>query len=469
MTAFCSPAGANFHRDLCRPAEAAAERTRGGSLVIPASIPDNPDPVVTTTGMPLVVIGINHRTAPVELREKVVFAGEELPEALQELTTVPGVRESLIVSTCNRTELYCVTDAGHAPLVHWLARWHGLAAHHLDSGGALYRLQGPDAVQHLFAVACGLDSLVLGEPQILGQLKDAYRSALEQQVTGPYLNRALQTAFSVAKRVRTQTRIGANAVSVASAAVSLARTVFERFSDHTALLVGAGETIALAARHLHANGLRRMIIANRSLDRAQELAAEFNGFAIEIGALATHLPEADIVISSTASPTPVITLDAVRAAVRARRRKPMFMVDIAVPRDIEAEVATLEDVYLFTIDDLQNVVNENLESRREAARDANQMLAAETEQFALQLKTLHAVPAIRQLRQEADQIRSHTADQARRMLAAGRDPQEVMEFLGGTLTNRLLHGPIQRLRDAAESGDTQLLEAARALFNTDSE
>ena len=265
----------------------------------------------------------------------------------------------------------------------------------------------------------------------------------------------MQTAFSVAKRVRTQTRIGANAVSVASAAVALARTVFEDFADHTALLVGAGETIALAARHLHANGLRRMIVANRSLERAQELAQEFNGFAIGIDALATHLAEADIVISSTASPTPVITFDAVRAALRARRRKPMFMVDIAVPRDIEPEVAKLEDIYLFTIDDLQSVVNENLASRREAARDANDMLAAEIAQFEQQLKTLDAVPTIRQLRDEAESVRAQTVDQARRMLAAGRDPQEVMEFLARTLTNRLMHGPSQRLREAAERGESR--------------
>jgi len=414
--------------------------------------------------MPLVVIGINHRTAPVEIREKVVFAGEELPEALQELTTVPGVRESLIVSTCNRTELYCVTDVDTSILVHWLAGWHDLSALHLETGGALYRFRGTAAVQHLFSVACGLDSLVLGEPQILGQLKDAYRAAMEQGVTGPYLNRAMQTAFSVAKRVRTQTRIGANAVSVASAAVSLARTMFERFSDHTALLVGAGETITLVARHLHANGLRRLIIANRSQERAQSLAAEFNGSAIDLDALAAHLPEADIVVSSTASPTPLITVEAVRAAVRVRRRKPIFMVDIAVPRDIEAGIAELQDVYLFTIDDLQNVVNENLESRRAAAKDASQMLAAETARFELQLKTLHAVPAIRQLRDEAEQIRDQTAAQARRMLAAGRDPQEVVEFLGGTLTNRLLHGPIQRLRDAAGRGEEDLLETTRVLF-----
>jgi glutamyl-tRNA reductase len=514
------------------------------SLVIAAPFPDNPQRL-RHTGMPLVVLGINHRTAPVEIREKVVFSGQELPQALRELTSLPGVRESLIVSTCNRTELYCWTDpaavqvgdaagslapdeadslaenavvhlAGGAPagvagayapgaparkmpghvrgraadpapghhtppagtelalavsiepaLARWLANWHGLAEHELDLGSVLYGLQGTAAVQHVFSVACGLDSLVLGEPQILGQLKDAYRAALDQRTTGPYLNRTMQTAFSVAKRVRTQTRIGASAVSVASAAVSLAKTVFERFADHTALLVGAGDTIALAARHLHANGLGRMIVANRSLDRAQQLAAEFDGYAIGIEALPAHLPEADIVISSTASPTPVITRAAVQAALRARRRKPMFMVDIAVPRDIEPQVAELADVYLFTIDDLQNVVNENLESRREAARDASQLIAAEIEQFEQHMKILHAVPAIRQLREEAEQIREHTAQQARRMLAAGRDPREVVDFLSATLTNRLLHSPSQRLREAAERGDLELLEAARSLFGPD--
>jgi glutamyl-tRNA reductase len=417
--------------------------------------------------MPLLVIGINHRTAPVEIREKVVFAGEELPEALRELSGVCGVREALIVSTCNRTELYCFSEGEEQQLVSWLTGWHDLATHGLDIGGSLYRLQGTPAVQHVFSVACGLDSLVLGEPQILGQLKTAYRAALDQKVTGPHLNRLMQTAFSVAKRVRTQTQIGANAVSVASAAVALARQVFERFSEHTALLVGAGETIALAARHLHTHGLRRMIVANRSLDRAQELAQEFNGFAIGIDSLATHLAEADIVISSTASPTPVITFDAVRAALRARRRRPIFMVDIAVPRDIEPEVAQLEDIYLFTIDDLQNVVNENLASRREAAQDANGMLAQEIAQFEQQQKTLDAVPTIRQLRDDAETVRTHTVEQARRMLAAGRDPREVVDFLAATLTNRLLHGPSQRLREAAERGEVELLKAARALFVPD--
>lgn len=431
--------------------------------------------------MTFVVIGINHRTAPVDIREKVVFAGEELSEALRELVAVPGVRESVIVSTCNRTELYCFTDtppaadavadipvdAHEQPLVEWLVHWHDLASLDLDLNGTLYQFHGTAAVHHVFAVACGLDSLVLGEPQILGQLKEAYRAALEQGVTGPYLNRLLQTAFSVAKRVRTQTRIGASAVSVASAAVAMARTVFERFEQHTALLVGAGETIALAARHLHANGLRRMIVANRSLDRAQQLAAEFNGFAIQLDAIAAHLPEADIVISSTASPTPIIRFDAVRAALRTRKRKPIFMVDIAVPRDIEPEVAQLEDVYLFTIDDLQHVIHENIESRRAAARDATQIIAAEIALFEQQLKALDAVPTIRQLRDEADTLRAQTTEQARRMLATGRDPREVVEFLATTLTNRLLHGPSQRLREAAERGEVELLQAARALFAPD--
>lgn len=412
--------------------------------------------------MPFLVLGLNHRSAPVELREQVVFAGGDLATALGELGKLPGIRESVIVSTCNRTELYCHTDATAADPAEWLERKHGLDASRLRD--SLYRIEDTRAVAHVFSVAAGLDSMVLGEPQILGQIKEAYRVAQESGTTGPYLNRLMQATFSVAKRVRTQTRIGENAVSVASAAVSLARNVFADFGNHTALLVGAGETIELAARHLRANGLKRMIIANRSLERARQLAEEFNGSAITLEALADHLPEADIVISSTASPTPVISLEAARAAVRARKRRPIFMVDIAVPRDIEPEVAELEDVYLFTIDDLQNVVSENLESRREAARDADRLIATEVDRFEQQLKTLDAVPAIRQLRSEADAVKAQTLEQARKLLATGRDPQEVVEFLAATLTNRLMHGPSQRMREAAERGDADLIRTALELF-----
>ena len=411
--------------------------------------------------MSFLVIGINHRTAPVEIREKVVFAGAELPEALRELTQVPQVHEAVIVSTCNRTELYCYAE-DDAALAEWLAHWHDLASQHIET--SLYRLENARAVAHLFAVASGLDSMIIGEPQILGQLKDAYRAAQDSSATGPHLNRLFQAAFSVAKRIRTGTQIGSNSVSVAAAAVNLARTVFEHLGERTALLVGAGETIALAARHLASNGVKRMIVANRSLSNAQELAQEFSAYAITLDALGAHLPEADIVISSTASPVPIITYDAVKAALRARKRRPIFMVDIAVPRDIEARVAELEDVYFFTIDDLQTVVTENLESRRQAARDADQLIIAEVEHFEQQRKTLDAVPVIRQMREHADSVRTQTVEQAQRMLASGRDPKEVLEFLASTLTNRLTHTPSHRLRVAAEQGEADLIQAAAELF-----
>ena len=414
--------------------------------------------------MSLVVVGINHRTAPVEVRERVVFEPARVPEALRELASLPEVSESVIVSTCNRTELYCVTTDGTAELGQWLERYHqlGSSIHH-----CLYQLADMRAVAHAFSVASGLDSMVLGEPQILGQLKDAYRTAQESGTTGPVLNRLFQATFSVAKRVRTETQIGANAVSVASAAVAMAKTVFASFENRTALLVGAGETIALAARHLHADGLRRMIVANRSIDRARELAGEFQGFAIELDDIPAHLREADIVIASTASPNAIITREMAALALRARKRRPIFMVDIAVPRDIEPEVSELEDVYLFTIDDLQSVVNENMENRRQAAREADQLIASEVDRFELQLRTRGAAPTIRRLREEAEHARRHTLEQARRMLAHGRSTDEVLEFLSTTLTNRLIHAPSQRLRDAAESGDAEIIDTIAEIYRLD--
>jgi glutamyl-tRNA reductase len=414
--------------------------------------------------MSLVVVGINHRTAPVDVRERVVFEPARVPDALRELASLPPVEEAVIVSTCNRTEIYCVTQAGNAELGDWLQRYHqlGSSIHH-----CLYHLDDMKAVTHAFSVASGLDSMVLGEPQILGQLKDAYRTAQDTGTTGPVLNRLFQAAFSVAKRVRTETQIGANAVSVASAAVAMAKNVFANLENRTALMVGAGETIALAARHLHADGLRRMIVANRSIDRARELAAEFQGFAIGLDEIPVHLKEADIVVASTASPNAIITREMAVQALRARKRRPMFMVDIAVPRDIEPEVAELEDVYLFTVDDLQSVVNENMENRRQAAREADKMIASEVDRFELQLRTRGAAPTIRRLREEAEHVRQHTLEQARRMLAAGRATDEVIEFLSATLTNRLIHAPSQRLRDAAESGDDEIIRAIADIYRLD--
>ncbi|MGB5102295.1 MAG: glutamyl-tRNA reductase [Steroidobacteraceae bacterium] len=414
--------------------------------------------------MSIVVVGINHRTAPVEVRERVVFEPARMPDALRDLASRPDVRESVIVSTCNRTELYCVTENGGTELGKWLEQYHQLGA---SIDHCLYQMSDMRAVAHAFSVASGLDSMVLGEPQILGQLKDAYRTAQEAGTTGPTLNRLFQATFSVAKRVRTETQIGANAVSVASAAVAMAKTVFASFENRTALLVGAGETIALAARHLHADGLRRMIVANRSIDRARELAAEFQGFAIGLEEIPAHLREADILVASTASPNAIITREMTEQALRARKRRPIFMVDIAVPRDIETEVAGLEDVYLFTIDDLQSVVNENMENRRQAAREADQLIASEVDRFELQLRTRGAAPTIRRLREEAEHARQHTLEQARRMLAHGRSTEEVLEFMSTTLTNRLIHAPSQRLRDAAESGDAEIIETIAEIYRLD--
>jgi glutamyl-tRNA reductase len=414
--------------------------------------------------MPLVVVGINHRTAPLEVREKVVFDPSHLPTALRALAS-GGARENVIVSTCNRTELYCVLDSA-ADLGAWLENYHGVGR---TLAGSLYERHDAAAVGHAFAVASGLDSMVLGEAQILGQLKDAYRAAQASGTAGPMLNRLFQATFSVAKRVRTETRIGAHAVSVAYAAVSLARQIFAGFAQHTALLVGAGETIALAARHLQAQGIKRMIIANRSLDRAQALAAEFNASAITLDALPGHLAEADIVVCSTASPDPVITAAHVEAALTARRRRPMFMVDIAVPRDIEPAVADFEDVYLYTIDDLEGFVAQNLQARADEAGRARILIEEEVGRFMAGLRGQDAVPTIRELRSHAEAVRAQTLEHAARLLAGGRSPEDALVFLADTLTNRLLHAPTHQLRQAGETGDEPLVNAARRLFDLDAD
>ncbi len=413
--------------------------------------------------MSLVVLGLNHRTAPVEVRERIVFDAGRMPTALASLHALPGVQEALIVSTCNRTEIYCVGGSGADPLEGWLVA---------ESGGnrpiaeCLYRIEGPEAVRHVFSVAAGLDSLILGEPQILGQLKDSYRAAQKAGTSGALLNRLFQTTFSVAKRVRSETAIGASAVSVAFAGIQLARRIFAGFERHTALLVGAGEMIELAARHLHAQKIGRMIIANRSANRAERLAEGLQASAISLDALATHLPAADIVVSSTARPGLVIGLDAVQKALEQRRHRPMFMLDLAVPRDIDPRVGALEDAYLYTIDDLRQVVDENVKARQEEAAVARRLIDVQVAEFMAGLKVLDAVPMIRELRGQAEAARDQTLEQARRLLAAGHPPEAVLEQLASTLTNRLLHAPSTALRDAAERGDATLADAAARLFRS---
>jgi glutamyl-tRNA reductase len=407
------------------------------------------------------ILGINHKTAPVALREKVAFSEDRLISALRALRQENGVAEVVILSTCNRTEVYWSGSASGEELSQWLERHHG---NELDLAPSLYNHQESGAVEHAFSVASGLDSMVLGEAQILGQLKDAYRVAQETGSTGPVLNKLFQAAFSAAKRVRSETRIGANAVSLASATVSLARRVYSDLSAHSALLIGAGEMNALTARHFMSAGVKRMVIANRTLERAQSLAAEINAYAVGLTDLDKELAQADIVISCTASPTPLVTKRAVEAAIRARRRRPIFMVDMAVPRDIETEVADLEDVYLFSIDDLQQLVNENMQQREVAAGGARQVIAEEVNRFLADSRAQDAGPAIRALRQQAEGIRQQTVEQARRMVAAGKSSDEVIEYLANTLTNRLLHAPTQALRQASELADMALAEAVTKLL-----
>ena len=413
--------------------------------------------------MPFFILGINHQTAPVDVREKMAFNREQLPGALSQLAKLPGVEEAVVLSTCNRTEIYCATrDASPLPVLDWLA---GMRA--ADDPGVrerFYAHEERDVVRHLLRVASGLDSLVLGEPQILGQLKDAYEDARASGTVGPVLHRLFQYAFQVAKQVRTETAIGANAVSVAYAAVSLARQIFGDLSKQTALLIGAGETIELAANYLGDRRLGRLIVANRTQARAQELAARHRGYAIALADIPAHLGEADIVIASTASTEPVLTRRMVETAFIGRKHRPVFMVDIAVPRDIEASVAELADVYLYTVDDLQHVISENRAGREQAAHDAEEIVDARAQMFIEQLQSLDAVPAIQALRNVGEAERSQALEQARRMLAAGKPAEEALAWLATTLTNRLLHRPTTGLRQAAAEGQADVVRALQDMF-----
>jgi glutamyl-tRNA reductase len=413
--------------------------------------------------MALVAVGINHRTAPVQVRERVAFAQDRLPEALHDLASHAPVTEAAILSTCNRTEIYCgMEEPASAPLAAWLHRYHRLDPNLLLPH--LYAHPEHNAVRHMLRVASGLDSMVLGEPQILGQMKHAYHLAQRAGTIGRLLGRLFQHTFAVAKQVRTDTAIGASPVSVAFAAVSLARQIFGDLSRYTALLVGAGETIELAARHLYQNGIGRIIVANRTIERAHAVASEFQGYAIPLVELPAHLAEADIVVSSTGSPLPILGKGSVERALRARKRRPMFMVDIAVPRDIEPEVGELADVYLYTVDDLHEVIQENLRSRQDAAKQAEEIIDNQAAHFMGWVRSLEAVSSVRSYRETADGIRQELLERACRQLANGADAEQVLERLTQQLTNKLLHSPCVRMRQAASEGRLELVEAARELF-----
>jgi len=416
--------------------------------------------------MSLIALGINHRTASVELREQVAITGEQVQTALHALTALPCVHEAAILSTCNRTELYCGLQGDQVDaLCEWLAHFHSLEPGQIRPH--LYSFPDADAVRHLLRVAGGLDSMVLGEPQILGQMKQAYQIANDAGTLDAALERLFQHTFSVAKQIRTDTAIGESPVSVAFAAVSLAKQIFSDFESHTALLIGAGETMELTARHLHEQNLGRMVIANRTPERAHLLAAQFNGYGISLDEIPAHLAEADIVISATSSDTVILTRDMVDKALSSRKHRPVFMVDIAVPRDIDPAITAFEDIYLYTVDDLQEVIQENLKSRQDAAHQAEDIIDVQVERFMAWLRSQDAVSSIRTYRQQAEQQRDQVMDKARHLLAKGKSPEEVLQFMANTLTNKLIHMPSVKIREAAASGDAELLQAALHIFNLD--
>lgn len=418
--------------------------------------------------MHLLAFGINHHTAPVDIREKAAFASDKLVNALHEVTESGAVNEAAIVSTCNRTELYCGLDSSYdGQVIDWFCHYHRL--NRSDVHPYLYRHPDQAAVKHVFRVAAGLDSMILGEPQILGQMKEAFATAHKAGATGKILNRLFQQTFTVAKQVRTDTAIGASAVSVASAAVRLAMQIFNKISEQTVLLIGAGDMIELCARHLKAQGVGHMIVANRTVERAQLVANEFGAEAISLAEMPTRLADADIVITSTASQLPILGKGAVERALKMRKHRPMFMVDIAVPRDIEPEVSELNDVYLYSIDDLREVVQENIESRQEAALEAEKIIDTQVVDFMHWVKSLNAVPTIRALRESANALREAELARARRRLARGEDPTKVIEQMARALTNKFTHAPTDVLRKADHDGNSALLDAARRLFGLNEE
>ena len=417
----------------------------------------------TRNAMPLQILGLNHNTAPVEVREQVVFTGDAVPRALHSLMELDGVEEAVLLSTCNRTEFYVMTnDGGRERLQSWLQRDRSLDASFNDS---LFTLQDDDAIRHIFRVACGLDSMVLGEPQILGQLKDAFRQAQKSNSLGRKLDLLFQHTFAVAKKIRTDTEIGASPVSVASAAVNLANQFFAGFKRHTALLVGAGVTIELVAKHLHKRQIGRMFVANRNVERARDLAGQFGGFAVPLSEIAGTLPEADILITSTAATEPVITQEQMAAATKARKRKPIFAVDIAVPRDIEASVADLDDVYLYTIDDLDRVILEGQGNREAAAIEADRLLDEEIARYANIERSKKVAPVISHLREKGESLCSEVNAQARRRLARGETAEDAVYFATAALMKKLLHQPSVALRKAGEASDQEFIDAARKLFD----
>lgn len=414
--------------------------------------------------MPLLAIGLSHHTAPLEVREKLAIGPNDYPSKLRELLALEGVGEAVILSTCNRTEVYtAVSREDSAHPLGWLARHGGLEPH--SANNLFYSKYGDDAVRHLFRVACGLDSMVLGEPQIMGQLKQAWNASREAGGAGKLTDRLFQRAFSISKEVRSQTGINDHPVSVAYIASVLARQIFGDLSRKTVMMVGAGEMIGLCGQHFYHHGVGRLLIANRSLDRAQEVGKPFSAEVMTLDQLDRRLPEADILICCTAATEPLIRRTSIDQALKARKRQPMFMVDLGVPRDIEPSVSSLRDVYLYSIDDLRQVADEGLNKRQQAAQDAVTRIDSAVNEYLRWMHGTRAADGLRKLREHAELSGAQLAERALHQIQGGGDPEQVIQQLSNTLTHRILHGPSTRLREAAEQQQDDILRAADWLFD----
>jgi glutamyl-tRNA reductase len=414
----------------------------------------------------LFACGVNHHTAPVAIRERVAFPADILSRALVDVTGRSVAREAAILSTCNRTEVYCSTPEPEA-VVDWLSGFHSLKPQEVKP--YLYLLPGDQAVKHAFRVASGLDSMVLGETQILGQMKQAAEKAQEAGTLGLLLNKLFQRTFSVAKEVRTATEIGANTVSMSAAAVTLAERIFTTIEEQAILFIGAGEMVELVATHFAARRPKRIMVINRTVERARELAGKFGGEAAALTSLPELLADFDIVVTSTASPLPIVGLGLVERALKARKHRPMFMVDLAVPRDVETEVGELADVFLYTVDDLGEVVRAGSEARNAKVEQAEAIVAANVHEFMHWLDSRRAVPTLRALRDHAERLRRHELEKAHKRLARGDDPQAVLEALSQGLMNKLLHDPSHALNQAGGEERENLARLLERLYNLHSD
>jgi glutamyl-tRNA reductase len=410
--------------------------------------------------MQLFTIGVNHTTAPISIRENVAFTDANLRHALSDLTA-KNAAEAAILSTCNRTEIYVQSDSPEF-IVNWLANYHRLDLNKVQP--YTYTLSNENAVKHAFRVASGLDSMVLGEPQILGQFKQSVKIAQDAGTLGTLLHKLFQRTFEVAKEVRTNTDIGGSSISMAAAAVKLAQRIFGDIREQKVLFIGAGEMIELCADHFAAQKPKSMTVANRTLERGTELAEKIGGDAILLNDLAHRLSEFDIVITSTASQLPIVGLGMVERAIKARRHRPMFMVDLAVPRDIEPEVTQLDDVFLYTVDDLAQVVNDGMENRQAAALDAETIVSARVETFMQWLAKRDAVPTIKALRDQAEATRQAELEKAIKLIQKGESPEKVLELLSNALTNKFLHAPSSALNLAHGDEHAKLENILKQLY-----